>query len=80
MSLALASETLRLIGRLDDDEAADDSEEEAIRRQMEEQAEAEQAEDLDIRDMAEPEPGSGGIAGRQIGPSALDGASFPAPL
>ena len=66
-------------GRYDDEEAANDEEEEAIRRQMEEQAEAEQAEDLDIRDMPEPEPGAGGYAGRMPPSSMLEGAKFPAP-
>ena len=66
-------------GRYDDEEAANEEEEETIRRQMEEQAEAEQAEDLDIRDMPEPEPGTGGYAGRIPPSSMLDGAKFPAP-
>jgi hypothetical protein len=47
---------------------------------MEEQTEAEQAEDLDIRDMPLPEPGAGGYANRTAAPSILDGARFPAPV
>ena len=48
---------------------------------MEEQEEAENAEDLDAGDMAEPEPGIGGVAGRAQGFSAVGGGiSWPAPM
>ncbi|ORX35348.1 aerobic respiration-related protein [Kockovaella imperatae] len=62
-----------------DDEGDDiDSEEEReIQRQMEEEEEMEHAEDLDAGDMAEPEPGAGGVAGVQS--QSRTGMSWPTP-
>ena len=63
----------------DDEGGVDSDEEEQIRRQMEMEEEAEAAEDLDVNDMAPPEPGIGGAAGRgQGGPGG--GISWPAPM